>query len=108
MSLLANLIFFLAIPAALAAGMAFALANLAPGWGLRLRSVMAALVAGGLPIALPITALVTTSGYNGDLFIPVTALVVAGLFLALVIGFPVALVTGRRLAGGRADSGAFD
>ena len=108
MALLANLIFFLAIPAALAAGMAFALANLAPAWGLRLRTVIAALVAGGLPIALPITALVTTSGYTGDLLIPVTALVVAGLFLALVIGFPVALLVGRRREAARPDPKTID
>lgn len=106
MASLAALIFFLAIPAALAAGMAYALANFASA--LSLRTVIAALVAGGLPMAVPIMALVETSGYDGDLLVPLTALIVAGLTLALVIGFPVALLVGRRREAAQPDPKAFD
>lgn len=103
MESLAALIFFLAIPTALAAGMAYALANFASALSLRLRTVIAALVAGGLPMAVPIMALVETSGYDGDLLVPLTALIVAGLTLTLVIGFPAALLVGRRCEAAQPD-----
>lgn len=108
MALLANLVFFLAIPAAIAAAMAYALANLATGWSIKARTVAAALIAGGLPIAVPITALASASGYDGELMVPVVALLVGGAFIALVIGFPVALMIGRRLAAKQSDKATFD
>ena len=108
MALLANLIFFLAIPAAIAAALAFVLASLAPGWSLRRRTVVAALISGALPMAIPVFGLVFTMGTEVDLLIPLAALVVAGLFVAAVIGLPVALIVGRRRSAVHPDQATFD
>jgi hypothetical protein len=107
MALLVNLIFFLAIPAAIAAGVAFGLARLMPAWSMRRRTGIAAFLAGALPMSIPIIA-VLASGGHGYTVVALAALVVVGLVIMAVIGLPVALIIGRRNAPSSVDPKAFD
>lgn len=106
MAFLTGLIYFLGVPAAIAAAVAGVLANLCAGWSLRRRTVISALLAGFIPVLLPIAVVVSDSG-GIDLWIPVVAISVLGLIMALVVGLPVSLWIGRRKqpadAGSRSD-----
>lgn len=97
----------LGIPALIAAAAAFAMPTLAPGWSLRRRSVVAALIAGFLPMTIPVVAALSDPD-NPAVVASVSGILFGGLLVALVIGLPVALLVGRRRGGPAVDPTAFD
>ncbi|HEX4848235.1 MAG TPA: hypothetical protein VFV30_08820 [Novosphingobium sp.] len=97
----------LGIPALIAAAVAFAMPTLAPGWSLRRRSVVAALIAGFLPMTIPVIAALSDPA-NPAVFASVSGILFGGVLVALVIGLPVALLVGRRRGGPAVDPTAFD
>ncbi len=90
------LIFFIAIPAAFATGLAGLLSVRKPGWSLRRRSAVAALGAGLMPVLLPIVSVLRGNDGGIGPVVPTMALLLLGLAMALVVGLPVALWIGRR------------
>lgn len=109
MAILLILVFFIAIPAAIAAGLSGILAIRQPGWSLRRRSVAAAAGAGLVPVILPIASVL--SGNDGGVgpVVPTVALLVLALLMAVLVGLPVALWIGRRKQVARPPlNGTFD
>lgn len=98
MALLLLLIFFIAVPAAFATGLAGLLSVRKPGWSLRRRSAVAALGAGLTPVLLPIVSVLRGNDGGVGPLVPTVALLLLGLAMALLVGLPVALWIGRRKA----------
>lgn len=98
MAALLILIFFIAIPAAFATGLAGLLAVRKPGWSLRRRSALAAMLAGLIPVVLPIVSVLRGNDGGVGPLVPTVVLLLLGLGMALVVGLPVALWIGRRKA----------
>jgi hypothetical protein len=107
MFMLIGLLILVAIPAALAAAIAFALPTLTPRWSLRRRTSVAALTAGYLPMVLPIIAAATDPD-NPALFASVVSILFGGLFFSCLIGLPIALLVGKRKGKAAVDPGAVD
>ena len=97
----------LGIPALIAAAAAFALPTLAPRWSLRRRSVVAAVIAGFLPMTVPVFAALTDPA-NPAVVASVSGILFGGALVALVVGLPVALLVGKRRGGPAVDPSAFD
>lgn len=108
MAILAILLFFLFIPAAISIGASALLHVARPGWTMARRAILAAVLAGLVPVALPIVAVL--AGHDGGIgpVVPVVALLALGLIVALVVGLPVALWIGRRKQVQPPDPNAFD
>ena len=96
MALLLILIFFIAIPAAFATGLAGLLSVRKPDWSLRRRSAVAALGAGLTPVLLPIVSVLRGNDGGIGPLVPTVALLLLGLAMALVVGLPMALWIGKR------------
>ncbi|GAB5349466.1 hypothetical protein [Alteriqipengyuania sp. 357] len=84
--------------AILAAGCAFAANVMFAGANIRKRAAISALVAGFLPAIPGIVALVAgMDGRSaGAMLVPIMALLVGGLVLTAIIGFPIAYLVARR------------
>ena len=98
MAVLAILLFFVFIPAAIAAGISALLHITRPGWTAARRALLAAALSGLIPVVLPIVAVLAGNDGGVGPVVPVVALLVVGLIVALVVGLPVALWIGRRKA----------
>lgn len=96
MAMLLILVFFLVIPAAVAAGLSGILAIRKPGWSLRRRCTVAALCAGLVPVILPIASVL--AGHDGGIGpgVPTAALLMLAALMAGLVGLPMALWVGRR------------
>lgn len=111
MTFVIGLIFFIFFPAVIAWIVGTALDRLAPALRYAWRTVIAALAAGFVPMALPlIGVMIGSSMSNGEgTAIAVLALVFMALLIALVIGLPVALFTRRgKAAGDQSPGSTFD
>ncbi len=109
MAFLLILAFFIAIPAAVAAGLSGVLSIRRPDWSLRRRSLVAAAAAGLVPVILPIASVL--SGHDGGAgpVVPTVALLVLALLMAVLVGLPVAFWIGRRKQAARPPlDGTFD
>jgi MFS family permease len=98
MTFLLGFLYLAVFPAGIAAALAAVLAAKAPEMSVRRRTAIAALVAGVGPVALPIFAVIFNSGENDIVAIPVFALITLGLFIAVIIGLPVAYSIAQRAA----------
>lgn len=98
MAMLAILLFLLFIPAGISAGASGLLRVARPGWSAARRTIVAAALAGLIPVVLPIVAVL--AGRDGGIgpVVPVVALLILGMIIALVVGVPVALWMGKRHA----------
>lgn len=107
MGLIGVLLFFVLLPAGIAWALALGLARLQSAWSLRRRTMIAALTAGFVPVALPIFVVAAESS-GSEVSVAIAALVFAGLVVAALIGLPVALYVSRSLEPKRPDPKAFD
>lgn len=108
MGMLLILAFFVAIPAAVAAGLSGILAIRKPGWTIARRCGVAAVAAGAVPVVLPIASVL--AGNDGGIgpVVPVVALLLMALLMAVLVGLPVALWIARRRQGQSAPDQPFD
>jgi hypothetical protein len=99
MVLLVSLIFFLALPAAIAFATSIALEKLALRWSPRLRITVSALTAGMMIIAVPMAAAMSDAfGSGGPVLAPLVSIAFFGGLIALLVGFPVAWLRHRSAA----------
>ncbi|MEL6530681.1 MAG: hypothetical protein AAFQ27_12025 [Pseudomonadota bacterium] len=97
-----GLVFAIAFVAAIAIGMAFLLDVVARKASITIRAVVAALVAGFVPMSIPIGAVLSATDAD-----PITALLplfVGGFVLALLVGFPAAFFFTRNRVAARGDT----
>lgn len=93
MGIVLGLIVMVLLPAALSWGICSGMRVLSPESTRRRRVGIAAAVAGVVPVLLPLVAMVRRGLPYG--VIPVLALVVLGLIIAVAVGLPVAIRTTR-------------
>lgn len=89
--------FFVLLPAAIAAGLMFGLGAWAPRKSMRFRMTVSALVAGLLPISLPIVVILFMQDSGTERWMIVAVLTVTALIVAAAIGLPVAWLVGKRI-----------
>lgn len=94
MGIVLGLIVMVLLPAALAWGICSGMRVLSPDSTRRRRIGIAATVAGVVPVLLPLLVMVRRGLPYG--VIPVLALLVLGLIIAVLVGLPVAIRTTRR------------
>lgn len=94
MGIVLGLIVMVLLPAALAWGICSGMRVLSPDSTRRRRVGIAATVAGVVPVLLPLLVMVRRGLPYG--VIPVLALLVLGLIIAVLVGLPVAIRTTRR------------
>jgi len=82
------------LPAALSWGICTGMRVLSPASSRRRRLAIAASIAGLVPVLLPLIVMIRRGLPYG--LIPVLALLVLGLVIAVVVGLPVAIRTTRR------------
>ncbi|MEQ1541597.1 MAG: hypothetical protein ABL926_05015 [Novosphingobium sp.] len=82
-------LFLILLPAGIAWVLGRMLDNFLPRWSFRRRTLIAALGAGFVPMALPLAIMLVEMGADMDL-IPVIALVFVAGLITLLIGLPVA------------------
>ncbi|MCE2841974.1 MAG: hypothetical protein ACK44O_16255 [Novosphingobium sp.] len=93
MGIVLGLIVMVLLPAALSWGICSGMRVLSPESTRRRRVGIAATVAGVVPVLLPLVAMVRRGLPYG--VIPILALVVLGLIIAVLVGLPVAIRTTR-------------
>ena len=94
-SALIGFVFLIAMTAGIAIVAAFLLDLVTRRMGLVLRSLIAGFIGGVLLMALPLAMFLTIEG-EGISFLSILPMLVAGLLLMLLVGFPAAYFFGRR------------
>jgi len=94
MGIVLGLIVLIALPAALAWGICTGMRVLSPASSRKRRVAIAASVAGLIPVLLPLIAMFRRGLPYG--VIPIVALLVLGVIIAVIVGLPVAIRATRR------------
>lgn len=97
------IIYLMILPAVIAMVLASVLPSLLPHASYRKRTLIAAGMAGFLPMAIPLAAVIFGGGkgYSYSPLIPIAALLTVGLVVAVVIGLPAAIYARRGKEPGR-------
>lgn len=97
MSFLFAIIYLIILPIVIATVLAAVLPTLLPQASYRNRTLIAAGLAGFLPMAIPLAAIIVGwgAGHGYSPFIPFLALLFMGLIIMIVIGLPTAIVARR-------------
>ena len=100
-------LFVAALSAGLSAGLIFLLNMWASALHLRSRLIAASLTSAFLVMAIPIAAVISEQS-GSELAIPLIALIVLGLVLAILVCLPAALFVSRRIEKRGLDPNVFD
>ncbi len=96
MASIAGFLFVIGLVAALSIGVSFLMATTVPKMSWRKRALISALAGSFIPVLLPIVIIFLEVGMITEGLIPLVALVVGGLILAALVGYPTAYFYSKR------------